>query len=221
MILEVEKATPSSQNDVASRIARRTLAARDAAYADEVRRLLEAGRQAMRECGTSARPRVADIVAAAGLSNDAFYRHFRSKDALVAAILEDGMEQLTSYLVHQMGKEPTPERQVRRWVEGILAQAVEEDVAATTRAVFWNSQSITERPSLASANAPLARLVEEPFTTLGSPDPALDAGLVAHAVVGRLSDHLWAGSRPSRREIDHLVDFVLGAVGAGTPPATP
>ncbi len=31
----------------------------------------------------ASRPRVADIVAAAGLSNDAFYRHFPSKDALL------------------------------------------------------------------------------------------------------------------------------------------
>ena len=40
--------------------------------------------------GTTSRPRVADIVAEAGLSNDAFYRHFASKDALVAALVEDG-----------------------------------------------------------------------------------------------------------------------------------
>ena len=40
--------------------------------------------------GTSTRVRVSDIVAAAGLSNDAFYRHFPSKDALVAALVEDG-----------------------------------------------------------------------------------------------------------------------------------
>lgn len=43
-----------------------------------------------------ARP-FADIVAAAGLSNDTFYRHVSSKDALVAAILEDGAERLCGY----------------------------------------------------------------------------------------------------------------------------
>ena len=60
-------------------------------------------------CGTTSRPRVADIVAAAGLSNDAFYRHFASKDALVAAILEDGTARLRSYLDHQMAKARRPE----------------------------------------------------------------------------------------------------------------
>ena len=89
----------------------------------EVRRLLDAALEVMRRCGTTSRPRVADIVAAAGLSNDAFYRHFRSKDALVAALLEDGAERLRSYLAHQMAKDSAPEPQVRRWVEGVLSQA--------------------------------------------------------------------------------------------------
>src|ERR671927_1206980 len=98
------------QNPVPEQIAQRALAKRGAAYADEVRRLLDAGLAVMRRCGTESRPRVADIVAAAGLSNEAFYRHFPSKDALVAAILEDGAERLGSYLVHQMAKERSPVR---------------------------------------------------------------------------------------------------------------
>ena len=112
--------------DVASRIAGRTLAKRGADYADEVRRLLDAALEVMRECGTVSRPRVADVVAAAGLSNEAFYRHFPSKDALVDAILEDGTTRLVSYLAHHMAKETTPEGKVRRWVEGVLSQTDEE-----------------------------------------------------------------------------------------------
>lgn len=94
----------------------------------------------------AARPRVADIVAAAGLSNDAFYRHFPSKDALVAALLEDGAQRLARYVARQMSKETdpkTPEGQVRRWVEGVLSQTREE-IAATTLAVLWNGGSIGE-----------------------------------------------------------------------------
>ncbi len=99
--------------------AQEALARREAAYAEEVRRLLDAALDVMRECGTTSRPRVADIVAAAGLSNDAFYRHFRSKDALVAALVDDGALRLRSYLEHQMAKASTPEAQVRSWVEGV------------------------------------------------------------------------------------------------------
>src|SRR5207249_507351 len=117
MILTLQNAI-GDRSEVAERIARDTMARRGPDYASEVRRLLDAGLDVMRACGTASRPRVSDIVAAAGLSNDAFYRHFASKDALVAAILEDGAERLTGYLTHQLAKEATPEGKVRRWVEG-------------------------------------------------------------------------------------------------------
>jgi len=57
---------------------------------DEVQRLLDAGLVAMRRHGTVRSPSVAEIVAEAGLSNDAFYRVFASKDELVLAVLDAG-----------------------------------------------------------------------------------------------------------------------------------
>ena len=179
---------------------RASLATREADYSDEVRRLIDAGREAMRQRGTQSRPRVADIVAAAGLSNDAFYRHFASKDRLVAAILEDGTDRLRSYLAHQMAKAATPQDAVASWVDGILAQAADDDIAATTLAVLWNGGGTSPTPSARpSASAPLGTLLHEPFAELGSPDPELDASLVAHAIVGKLSDLLWAGEQPHAR----------------------
>ncbi len=204
-------AKPEEENDVAARIAQQTLAARAPDYSAEVRRLLDAGREVMARNGTTARARVADIVAEAGSSNEAFYRHFASKNALVAAILEDGTERLKSYLEHQMAKESTPEGQVRRWVEGVLSQAADEQVAATTLAVLWNSGGVADQDGR-SAGALLATLLWQPFATLGSSDPALDASLVAHGIVGRLSELLWADARPSDAEVDHLVAFALSSL---------
>jgi AcrR family transcriptional regulator len=222
MILLMPNTVPARPDDVAARIAQQTLARRGPDYAGEVRRLLDAALDVMRACGTTSRPRVADIVAAAGLSNDAFYRHFPSKDALVAAILEDGTQRLQSYLAHQMAKEATPQGKVRRWVEGVLSQAADEDIASTTLAVLWNGGSVGEalpsgRPS---ASRPLARLLRDPFAQLGSAAPDLDASLAAHAVVGTLSDHLWERARPSRSVIDHVADVCLAVAttGAGRQP---
>jgi AcrR family transcriptional regulator len=202
-------------NDLARRIAERALAKRGAGYADEVRRLLDAGLAEMQRRGTGGRPRVADIVAAAGLSNDAFYRHFPSKDALVAAILEDGADRLRSYLAHQMSKAATPQDAVASWVDGILNQAADEDIAATTLAVLWNGGGTSlDTSSRPSASAPLGTLLHEPFAELGSPDPELDASLVAHAIVGKLSDLLWAGEQPTPAVRNRIVAFCLAAPAA-------
>jgi AcrR family transcriptional regulator len=222
MILAIKNAIPTSaagadagptDSSVADRIVRRSLAKRESDYAAEVRRLLDAALDLMGRMGTTARPRVADIVAAAGLSNDAFYRHFKSKDDLVSAILEDGGERLRSYLAHQLAKEPTPERQVRRWVRGVLAQA-RGDSAATTLAVLWNGS--TAGGGLAAgrhfASAPVASLLHEPFAALGSDTPELDASLAAHATFGLLSDCLWQQVEPSRAEVERIADFSLRAV---------
>jgi AcrR family transcriptional regulator len=204
----VQGETTGEAHDVAARVARRTLDRRGADYADEVRRLLDAGLAVMRQCGTESRPRVADIVAAAGLSNDAFYRHFPSKDALVGAILDDGNERLGAYVAHQMTKASTPEGKVRRWVEGVMSQA-DGDIAATTRAVVWNASGpLAGVP--AAATDPVATPLVAPLADLGSTDPELDAALLAQAMFGRLRAHLFAGTTPTPEEIDHLVAFCVG-----------
>jgi AcrR family transcriptional regulator len=208
----MENSIPNS--DLAGRIAQRALAKRGADYTDEVRRLLDAALEVMGRCGTESRPRVADVVAAAGLSNEAFYRHFPSKESLVDAVLEDGAARLVGYLEHQMAKEREPEAQVRRWVEGVLSQT-DEAVAATTRAVLWNSGSAGE--GIASgrhfASAPLGSLLLEPFAALGYADPELQASLAAHATLGKVSDYLWQRTRPTRAEVDGITAFCMGSIG--------
>ena len=63
--------------------------------------------------GTGDRPTVAEIVREAGLSNQAFYRHFASKDDLVAAIVDAGARRLASYVEHRMAAFDDPVDQVR------------------------------------------------------------------------------------------------------------
>ena len=83
--------------------------------------------------------------------------------------------------------------------------------ATRFRAVLWNAGGLVPGSALAdpSGSAPLAVLLVEPFTALGSALPELDASLAGHAVVGRLSDHLWSGTRPTAAETEHLVAFCL------------
>src|SRR5688500_7848449 len=88
-VLSVQNAVPTIGEPVVDRTVSRTLAGRYQAYADEVRRLVDAGYAVMRRTG-GVDPRVGDIVREARLSNQAFYRHFRGKDELLLAVLDDG-----------------------------------------------------------------------------------------------------------------------------------
>jgi hypothetical protein len=112
-----------------------------------------------------------------------------------------------------MAKASSPEAQVRTWVEGVMSQA-EGEVADTTLAVIWNGDSVNSgsAPGRQAANAAPGGLLVAPFTALGSARPELDAALVAHAVFGRLAELLWQGAQADPAEIDHLVDFSLGAI---------
>jgi AcrR family transcriptional regulator len=201
--------------DVAARIAAQTLSKRGPDYTSEVRRLLDAALAVIAQQGTASRARVADIVAEAELSNDAFYRHFPSKDALVAALLEDGTERLGSYVSHQMAKESSPEGEVRRWVEGLLSQT-NEATAATTLAVLWNGSGLGTGIAAGShdASAPLGALLHGTFTALGSAQPELDASLVAHAVLGKVADYLWAHAQPTRDDVDRITRFCIDTATA-------
>jgi AcrR family transcriptional regulator len=200
---------------VAARIAAQTLAKRGPNYTDEVRNILDAALAAIGRQGTKSRVRVADIVAAARVSNDTFYRHFASKDALIVALLEDGTERLASYITHQMGKAETPEDKVRAWVESMLSQASGR-TAAITLAVLRNGIGTGAGISAENFNAsvPLGALLHDPYFALGSTAPELGSSLAAHATLGKLSDHLWGGTKPDRDEIQHITAFCIEAARA-------
>jgi AcrR family transcriptional regulator len=218
MILEMETDSP-----VAVRTVERALAARYSAYADEVRRLIDAGVAVLRD-GKGGEPRVSEIVTQAGLSNQAFYRHFRSKDELLLAILDDGLRQLVGYLEHQMSKETSGLAQVRRWVEGILAQAVNPGAAQATRGVVVNTARLgqlfpeefrrSEEVIKTPVRAAIERAVEQ--GELAAADPGRDAEAAYRLAMGTMQSCLSNGRRPSKADVAHLVGFVVGGLrGSG------
>lgn len=211
---EIEAETEAET--LADRAVRRAVAAKEATARAEVQRLLDATLTLVRRDGGRNVPRVADIVTEAGLSNQAFYRHFTGRDELLAAVAEAGAIRLVSYLAHQMAKESDPRAQIRRWIEGVMAQAAKPDVADETRAVTMSGRrglGLTQRSDPLTA----ARdLLLEPLRALDTDDPERDAAVLAAAVFDRLEYHLRVRP-PSRADITHLVGFCLRAV---TPDAT-
>jgi AcrR family transcriptional regulator len=210
----VQNAVPAAHLDppLAERVASRALAARSEAYADEVRRLIEAGYSVMRRTG-SLEPRVSDIVREAGLSNQAFYRHFSGKDELLVAILDDGQRQLVAYLEHRMSGAPTADARIGAWVEGVMQQARNPAAADNTRPFAINSARLADRfpEEVARSRELLVRPLRETVAEVGG-DPQRDADAVYHLVIGCLNDALVARRRPSNRDVEHLEQFVLGGL---------
>jgi AcrR family transcriptional regulator len=193
---------------VAARAVRRALAARESTYNLEVQRLLEAGLSLMSEGEKS--PRVVDIVKRAGLSNQAFYRHFEGKDELVAAVFDSGAYRLDTYLRHQVDKAGTPIDQLRAWIRGVLSQA-RPAVAAQTRAALAAFRLLPV-DSQVRQNPPAGMAVlTEILTDLGTSDPERDANAIGLLSFGRLDQLLWSGP-PSRADEEHIFEFCLAAL---------
>lgn len=204
-----------SPGPIADALADRAVRGRRDAYADEIRRLIEAAYTVMRASG-DLEPRVGDVVKASGLSNQAFYRHFRSKDELFLAVLTDGRRQLVTTLAARMQRADDGAPRIAAWIEGVMAQARNAEAAANTRPFVVHGTRLADRfPEAwqASRDALLAPLRDAVAAAGGDPDH--DPELLYDLVFGAMESALVRRATPSRNDVDHLVAFALRGVGVG------
>jgi AcrR family transcriptional regulator len=197
----------------------RAAAARLDTYADEVERLIAATYAVIRQSG-SLDPRVSDIVKKAKLSNQAFYRHFESKDELMLALLADGQAKLLDTLQRRMARAEPGAPRVQAWIEGMLAQARDETAAATTRPFTVNGLRLSEQYPLDVRAS--RELVIEPLRDAiadAGGDPQRDGDAIYHLAKGAMDDALMTRTRPTKSDIEHLVTFALTGLG-GEPHGT-
>jgi AcrR family transcriptional regulator len=204
---------PGVQNvvPVEEMLADRTLADRRDAYAAEVRKLIDAAFSVMEGSG-DIDPQVRDIVKAAGLSNQAFYRHFASKDALLLAVLADGQRQLVAYLDRRVRAARNPTAKVRAWIEGVMAQAIDTRAAHATRPFALNGARLADRfpADLAAGRAELVATLAPAIRDLGGSDD--DAVFVCELALARMNDAIAHRRTPSKSEVKNLVAFCLAGV---------
>lgn len=181
---------------------------------EEVERILAATVRVMQRVSPEA-PRVSDIVAEAGVSNKAFYRYFAGKDDLMLAAMERGVALVVSYLEHQMAKEKKPADKVARWIRGALAQVVDPELTATSRALVIQLTRTEGGSSAAQEEivGALRALLVEPIRELGRPDPERDADAVFNCTIGAMRGYVDSRRQAGRRDIDHLVRFCLAGLG--------
>jgi AcrR family transcriptional regulator len=206
--------------DLAEAFARRAIerstAERQAGYVEEIRLLVDATYRLIEKTGEFDPP-LRDILKASGLSTQAFYKHFRTKDELMLVLLDDGRRQLVGYLQHRMGKASAPAAKVRAWIEGVLAQASDPKAAKRTKPFVASQDRLADQfPEEQRASVDrLLELLVEPLRELGGePKRARrDAEAMYHVAFGALRAHLMRGDRPTESEMDHLVQFCLNGAG--------
>jgi AcrR family transcriptional regulator len=212
----------TAPHPLALRSVDRAIERRRAAYEEEVRRLLQAGFELVRREGVL-EPRVDEIVAEAGLSNQAFYRHFRSKDELLLALLDDGICTLRSYVDHRMSKARTPERKIRSWIAGVLEQALNEDAASATRPFTVSRARLAERfpeevrESEAQLTALLRAAIQEAVDAgqLEHADPQRDSEIISNLARGWWERKLSEAVPAKRADSEHLIAFALHGLKRG------
>jgi AcrR family transcriptional regulator len=213
----------SSRHDqpLVQRAITRAISDRYRAAAEDVDRIIEAAYRVVERMG-KVDPRLRDILDEAGLSTEAFYRHFESKDELLLVLLADGRHRLAGYLAHRMDKAGDPLGRVRAWIEGVLAQAVDPVAASRTRPFLTSLNRLAEQypDEQQSSFQVLVELLRDALVSaseaglITDTDPGRDALAIYQLAISVMESHILAGTKPSATDIDHLVAFSLRAIGA-------
>jgi AcrR family transcriptional regulator len=212
------------RNSVVDRTVDRALRGRREAASGEVHRLVEAALGLIQQTG-HLEPRVSEIVSRAGLHNQAFYRHFRSKRELLVAVLDQGIALLAGYLEHRMAAVASPREKVREWLRGMLEQALHEQGAEATRPF------VLARGRLAEEYSEEVRASEEQLTALvrasieagtesgdfPDADPVRDAEALYLLAMGWVQSRLLDSERPTREDAAALESFALSGLARRDP----
>ena len=225
MILDCENnVLPSSDqlgsltSHLAGRAVERSIAGRRDEYEREMARIVDATFELIRRTGTID-PSMREILAETGLSTQAFYRYFNSKDELMLGLLDEGRRRLLGTLERRMQRADSPSAEIRAWIEGVLAQASTATAAARTRPWIANEPKLTELfPAEQRASVDLlVDLLITPATSLGKvsgeEDVRRNATSVYRLVFATLQAHLADGTRPAPKEVDELIAFCLRGLG--------
>ena len=204
---------------LARRAVERAVTDRQAEYAHEMQRIVEATYDLIERTG-SLDPSLRDILAHTGLSTQAFYRLFRSKDELLLVLLDDGRRRLVDYLAGRMAAAGSPPDRIRAWVEGVMAQASTARAAQRTRPFLANEDRLSElfpeeqRESVdLLVDLLVVPLTEASPTGAPADGPRRDAEAVYRLVFGLLHAHLIQRSRPTPETVEHTVRFCLRGAG--------
>jgi AcrR family transcriptional regulator len=126
---------------------------------------------------------ISTIATHAGIAKGLMYSYFESKEALLKAILEKGVQDILNVFKHIIGKEITPE--IFKEILNLFFVQLKENEA------FWRLYfAIAMQPNVmemlekefASFMNPYMDVLQKYYQSLGSKNPKADA-LIAHALI--------------------------------------
>ncbi len=188
----------------------------------EVRRaILAAASKSVREQGVQGLS-IAAVLDRAELSTRAFYRHFESKDELVAAVFSELARIEMLRLRRKMAKAADPVEAVAAWIDGRLDLAFDENIKSQLRVLSLEAQSqMFASPRLVQSaySAMLEPLIEQLQRGLedgvfAEIDPATAAQSV-QGVVWAVTERQWATGACERADVrERALRFCLRGLGS-------
>jgi AcrR family transcriptional regulator len=206
---------------IAGRVADRTVAPARARAVAEARTLVEAALTVLRRTGAAGLT-VADVLAEAGLSTRAFYRHFASKDALLLALFDADNEAVRARVDAAIDSAADPRAALVAWIDQLLALAYSPRRSRRTQVLWTEGRRLQlEFPEefariFDAAVAPLEALLEAGRANGAFPgtDPPRDARAI-HAVTWDLVEaRLTGGTDDLATARAQVLRFCLPALGA-------
>jgi AcrR family transcriptional regulator len=186
----------------------------------EVSQLIEAAFAVLRREG-SVNLTVGDVLAEAGLSTRAFYRHFTSRDELVLAVFDREQERALVRLETDMARATGPQAKLEAWIDTTLALGFDKRRAHRTQVLAVEGvrlqQGFPEQFAQSQRNmtAPLIAVLEDGLNAGVFPtaQPKSDARSL-HAIVWNLVERALRGESLTREEARvHALRFCLPPLG--------
>ena len=182
--------------------------------------LVEAATDILREEGAAA-VNVARVLERSALSTRAFYRHFDSKDALVAAVFLRMAQSETRRLKRKMAAAAGPAEAVVAWIDGRLDLAFDDQIRSDLRRLSLEAQTqMFAAPQLIGDAyreilKPLVQQLEagKDAGLFPGVDPAAVA-LSIHGVIWASVERQWATGDCDRVDVrEQVVRFCMRGLG--------
>jgi AcrR family transcriptional regulator len=169
---------------------------------------------------------IAAVLERAALSTRAFYRHFGSKDELVAAVFLEAARVEQRRLRRRMAAAATEIEAVAAWIDGRLDLAFDDDTRSDLRRLSLEAQSQTfaspglVQPAYAEMLKPLSEALQRGLQrgVFHDIDPVTDAEFI-HDVVWAAIDRQWRTGDCDRNDVrERALRFCLRGLGVAPEP---